>query len=97
MDALDQVQQLGEGKVIFARKPWALDAEADIGVLDENLSVPGSMKSRGLEYFLEADVAKEVLEVFGDRDPTVQEIRALLLFYAENDAYPEWVYGSQSR
>jgi hypothetical protein len=45
-----------------------------------------------LEYFLEVFVAKEVCEVFGTRRPAAQDVARLLVFYAENDAYPNWVY-----
>lgn len=93
-EALDQVEQLSEDAVIFARKPWTLEADAEIGQLDNDLRVPEAIIDRGLEYFLEADVAKEVLGVFENRRPTVDERRRLLMYYAENDAYPEWVYKS---
>jgi hypothetical protein len=92
-EALDQVGHLDDDKVIFARRPWILDTEAEIGRLDdESLGVPEAIRNRGLEYFLDVPVAREVLEVFGNREPTVEERRALLLFYAEHDAYPDWVY-----
>lgn len=90
--ALDQVQQLQGDDVIFAKKPWTLDSEAEIASLDSDLRVPKEIADRGLAYFLEADVAREVLEVFGDHEPTLNEHRALLIYYAEHDAYPDWVY-----
>ena len=92
-EALDQVGQLSDDKVIFARRPWTLDTEAEIGTLEgENLSVPQEVRNRGFEYFLDVSVAQEVLEVFGNREPTVDEMHALLSHYAEHDAYPDWVY-----
>lgn len=90
--ALDQVHKLQDDDVIFAKKPWMLDSEAEIGSLDSDLCVPKEITDRGLAYFLDANVAREVLEVFGDREPTLDESRALLLYYAEHDAYPDWVY-----
>jgi hypothetical protein len=93
-DALDQVDQVSDDRVIFARKPWTLESEAEIAVFDADFRVPAEIGSRGLEYFLEVSIAIEALEVFGDRTPTTDERRALLLYYAENDAYPEWVYQS---
>jgi len=92
-DALDQVGQLNDESVIFAERPWALEAEADVGVLDADLRPPASLTSRGLEYFLEVSIAKEVLSVLAARGSTVDERRALLMYYAERDAYPSWVYG----
>ena len=91
-EALDQVDRLGDDKVIFARRPWTLDTEAEIVMLNVKFRNVDAIRNRDLEYFLEVSVAQEVLEVFGDREPTVEQTRALLLFYAEHDAYPDWVY-----
>lgn len=93
-EALDQVDQLNDDQVIFARKPWGPHSDAEIASLDTDLRVPTNVVARGLHYFLEASVAKEVLEVFGDRETTEEQRRALLLYYAEHDAYPKWVYES---
>jgi hypothetical protein len=47
-EALDQVGQLPDDKIIFARRPWTLDTEAEIGTLEEeNLSVPQEVRNRG--------------------------------------------------
>lgn len=93
-NALDQVQKLQDDEVIFAKKPWTLGSEAEVGPLDSDLRVPKVIVDRGFVYFLEANVAREVLEVFGDRESTPDERRALLMYYAEHDAYPNWVYKS---
>lgn len=93
-NALDQIHKMQDDEVIFAHKPWTLDSEADVGLLDNDFRVPKAISDRGFAYFLEATVAKEVLEVFGDREPTLDERRALLMYYAEHDAYPDWVYKS---
>ena len=93
-EALDRVDQLTDDDVIFARKPWTLDSEAEIGRLDSNYRVPAVSTQRGLKYFLEASVINEVLEVFGDREPSAEQCRLLLMYYAENDAFPSWVYES---
>ena len=60
--------------------------------LDSTAPIPAEMKGLGMEYFLEVVVAKEVCEAFGDRRPTDSEIARLLMFYAENDAFPDWLY-----
>lgn len=91
-DALYRLSELRDDQVIFACRPWTPDSEAEIGTLDHNFRVPDEMNNRGLEYFLEASVAKEVLKVFGETRPTRERMCALILFYAENDAYPEWVF-----
>ena len=96
-DALDQIGQLSDDDVIFARKPWTPESEAAIGVFDAVFRVPSEIAERGLEYFLEASVANEALNdfTFRDRKPTPNEQRALLIYYAENDAYPEWAYSDR--
>jgi hypothetical protein len=33
-----------------------------------------------------------VLGVFGEKPPSQEEKIALLVYYADNDAYPDWVY-----
>lgn len=55
--------------------------------------VPVEILREGLEYFLEVEVEKEVLEAFGDRQATSQEQRDLILYYAKNDAFPDWLNG----
>lgn len=39
-EALDRVEQMGNDDVIFARKPWTLESDAEIGALDADLRVP---------------------------------------------------------
>ena len=62
---------------------------------DENLALPRDVKGAGFEYVLEVHVAKEVMEVFQGKPPSLAEQVRLLLHYAEHDAYPDWVYSRQ--
>ena len=91
-EIVDSLETLNEDHCIFARKPWSTDTLATVGPLTDDFRVPAEMGHEGFEYLLEVDIAKDVLEVFGARRPTLQERRNLILYYAENDAYPEWVY-----
>ena len=91
-DALDHIDTLSDDDVIFAKKPWRMDCEARIDQLDAESRVPAHLTAQGFAYFLEAVVAKEVLEVFEQRAVSDEKKRTLVLFYAENDAYPDWVY-----
>jgi hypothetical protein len=77
---------------IFAAKPWSTTSPAAAVRLDDEFKPPHGVLEQGLVYFLEVHVANEVLEVFGDRQPSAMEKLDLLIFYAENDAFPEWVY-----
>ncbi|MBW8371479.1 MAG: hypothetical protein K0M66_10995 [Thiobacillus sp.] len=89
---IDQVSSLQDDLCIFAKKPWTPASQAVATTLGADFKTPKEISDQGMDYFLEAHVAKEVLEVFGDHAPTLEEKRQLLIFYAENDAYPDWVY-----
>jgi len=78
-------------KTICVRAPWTADAEARVVELDEESRIPPDALSDGLRYFLETAVAREVLDGLRNRRTTTTEDACnLLLYYAENDAYPEW-------
>jgi hypothetical protein len=89
--AIDQLDTLDEDSTIFVRRPWSAVAEARVSPLDEDSRVPAAVKEGGFEYFLEVHVAREVLEDCDSRSLTREERIRLLLYYAENDAYPEWL------
>ena len=91
-EAFDQIDSLTCEDVTFAKRSWQLESEALIGKLDENFRVPKPIADQNLDYLIDVPVAREVLGVFGSRQPSQQERRALLLYYAEHDAYPKWVY-----
>jgi hypothetical protein len=94
-EVVAMIEGLDEEDVIFSEKPWSINGRAITGRLNSDYRVPTSISSNGLEYFLEASTAREVLEVFGDRTPSITEQCDLLIYYAENDAFPDWVYQGQ--
>lgn len=89
---LDEIDSLNEDHCIFATEPWSSDADSHVCPLGDEGEPPPELASKGYVYFLEVHVAKEVLEVLSGRVATQGKKRDLLLFYAENDAYPPWVY-----
>ena len=91
VEIVDSLEMLDEDHCIFARKPWSTNTLATVGPLTDDFRVPAEVGEE-FEYFLEVYVAIEVLEVFGTRQPNLQERRNLIFYYAENDAYPDWVY-----
>jgi len=91
-EALDKIDSLSEDEVIFAKRPWQFDSETLIGKLDEDSRVPKLIADQNFDYLIDVPVAKEVLGVFGSNPPSQEERRALLLYYAQHDAYPQWVY-----
>lgn len=89
---IDNLDDLTKGQCIFARKPWTSQSEAIAAPLGKDFRVPPDLAARGLAYFLEMPLIEEVLEVLGDRPASKEDKLKLLIFYAENDAYPSWVY-----
>ena len=78
-------------KTICLRPPWIAESEARVVEVDEDGRVPPDTLSDGLKYFLESNVAQEVLDGLRNRRAiSTEDACRLLLYYAENDAYPEW-------
>jgi hypothetical protein len=89
-DIYRDLSKLGDDLVIFAVEPWTPDSEAMLLRSEPDGSVE---KSNALgKYFLEVLVAREVLETGEERRLSDQDRLRLLIYYAENDAYPEWLY-----
>lgn len=91
-ELITNLEQLDDDYIICAMKPWSPDASARLALPNANEAVPDDVKLCSFSYFLEVDIAKEVLEVFGEKPPSVVEKVRLLIEYAETDAYPAWVY-----
>lgn len=89
-DAILKLDQLEDADVLFARRPWSSQSDCIISRLDAECRVPQEISDRGLDYFIEVSLAREVLGAFGGRTPSEDERLRLLLHYAEYDAYPEW-------
>ncbi len=90
-EVIGKLESLGSEQCIVAKRPWSADAEAELVKLTENYRIPGAALSAGYEYFLEVSVAlDDVLDGLGDRLTSDQRVEAVI-FYAENDAYPEWL------
>jgi hypothetical protein len=77
---------------IFAARPWHAGSAAAAVVVDEDFKPPTEIKESGLDYFLEVAVANEVLEAIANRQASPADRCDLLIYYAENDAYPNWIY-----
>ncbi len=82
---LQDLESINEDFVIFAKRPWTLDSEAEVGEFDPGYRIPASMTDRGFAYFIEVHLAKEFLEDCSDI-PTEDGRFGRLIYYAENDA-----------
>lgn len=90
-DAIAQLKNLESGWMLFAAKPWTLDCEAEIRPFVVGLGVPQDLRTKGFDYFIDSGTAHEVLEALGEYVPTNQEVEELIIHYAVNDAFPEWL------
>lgn len=91
IEAVEKLYELDEDATICVLRPWEGDAECTVVMLDGDSTVPKATTAAGFEYFLEVDVCLEVLEVFGTHKPTTDQKLRVLIYYAENDAWPDWV------
>ena len=90
LQALDQL--LGEDDLytVFAKRPWSADADAVIAKLTETNATPPELTAAGYTYFLEADVAREILEGRTGELLSRDQALSLLLYYGEFDGFPDW-------
>jgi hypothetical protein len=95
-EAISRLSELDIDAALCVMRPWVPSSECLVVELDEALSVPASVRAAGLDYFMEIHVAREVLGVLEGRAASLDEKVRLLIFYAQNDAYPDWVYSDSS-
>lgn len=92
VEIVTQLDSLDLDAIICVQRPWSPAAKCIITRPSADFGVPTEVKEAGFAYFLEVSVARDVLRIFGDNVPTENEKMRVLIYYAENDAYPEWVY-----
>ena len=86
-ELIASVDQMDLEDVICAKPEWRPDSEARVFRLTEDYRVPDEAKTQGYEYFLEADVIRQVLEEFHDRpDASIEEKCNRVIHYAKFDA-----------
>jgi hypothetical protein len=86
-ELIASVDQMDPEDVICAKPEWQPDSEARVFRLTEDYCVPDEAKAQGYEYFLEADVIRQVLEEFRDRpDTSIEEKCKRIIHYAKFDA-----------
>ena len=87
VEIIASINEFDAEDVIFAKPKWTLNSEAEIFRLLEDGRVPGEAKRRGLEYFLEVDVVRQVLDEFlGRPGASIEEKCERIIHYATYDA-----------
>ena len=95
-DIVTGLETADDSLCIVATRPWTGDSEAKLVRFTDDFRVPEEARSAGYEYFLEVSVARdEVLS--GPVALSDDQKIAAVIYYAENDACPEWLnaLGSQ--
>jgi hypothetical protein len=88
-EVISQLHQIAEKTFICARRPWNHTSDVALVPFSDDLRVPDAIKAEGYEYFLEVSTAKEILEGFIQRNPTLRQTTDFVIYYAENDAFPQ--------
>jgi len=89
-DVVDDLPVLDEALCIVAKRPWSPACEVQVVPFTPEYRVPQSVLDSGYEYFLEVGTARDdVLKGMDFLSP--EESVEVLLYYAEHDAFPEWL------
>jgi hypothetical protein len=92
LDLASSLELLDDEQFIAVRQPWSENSDCLLVPVPSDLRFPEEARAKGFEYFLEVQTAKEVCEVFDGRPVTPLQKAQLLVFYAQNDAFPDWAY-----
>lgn len=75
---------------IVAKRPWTVDSEAKLVCFNDDFRVPEEARAAGYEYFLEVSTARDEVLSGPVALSDEQKVEAII-YYAENDAFPEWL------
>jgi hypothetical protein len=84
---LTDFDEVDDGLTMYVPETGPVDLTTPVTIVDEDTETPPP----GTRYFLETDIAKNVLHVWRSwrdgRDPNLTEALEALQFYATNDSY----------
>jgi hypothetical protein len=87
LEAVQSLDSLDGNGTIYAAEPWTARSEAIVTEEPEAGGVPVAVQERGMKYFLEVFIAREVLEDWvPDTASTLADKCARLIQYATTDA-----------
>ncbi|WP_148713766.1 DUF7716 domain-containing protein [Chitinolyticbacter meiyuanensis] len=88
-EILFTAEGLGEYDVVYAQRPWSLDSPARVVQYQPDETVLRQSEDGSLEYFLEATLIKDIREQVQEGGGVPSEAFRVIMYYAENDAFPE--------
>lgn len=89
VDAIRDLTLLDKEATIYAAPPWTVESEAMVAREPDDQILPCDAEVRGLKYFLEVILARELLEDLEaslDTEPTLKQKCEWVITYAMNDA-----------
>jgi hypothetical protein len=87
LEAVRDLASLDDTSTIYAAEPFTENSEVLVAAEQQSRTLPKEVEERGLKYFLEVFIAREVLEDWvTDAEPTLQEKCARIIQYANTDA-----------
>jgi hypothetical protein len=100
---ISEINTISEPATIFAaRIDGMFSSESAVQITEEEIgNIDDFLKNSGMppamEYFLEVSILKEILEGWRynhqGQNPSLSVAIETIIFYAENDAYPDAFYG----
>lgn len=87
IDIVAKLHELDREDVIFVKPEWSANSEADVFRLTADCRVPEEVTRLGFKYFLEVDVARQVMDEFVNRPAaTLKDRCERLIHYVTHDA-----------
>jgi hypothetical protein len=86
-----RLSQLSTDLVVFAEQPWTPNSEMILRELEPDYSIPEELKSSRFRYFLELSVIDDFIDTLKANGLTEPEQLDAIIYYAEHDAFPEWM------
>ena len=87
LDIIAALDRFDDGDTIYCRKPWTRNSVALVAPEPESGGLPREADRLGLHYFLEVELAKDLITSWaGNARPSVEAQCDRVIAYAENDA-----------
>jgi hypothetical protein len=89
-EILRNPERLGDDDVVYAKRPWTLASEARVLQFSVDEAVTRVLgEDPSFEYFLEGDLLIDLQLQLEASGRSSDEVIEALLYYAENDAFPD--------
>jgi len=89
IEIVERLSEFDEDDTIYASEPWTEDSDAMVATGPDTGRLPPAAIEAGLEYFLEIDISREVIEGWLasiKEKPSLAAVCQRLIQYAVNDA-----------